>query len=90
MAAKLDEGNECSSYICYNQTSSFRVQVRLGEYNVNFDPDCQDGVCAPPVQDINVEEYVCHTGYNSKLKQNDICLIRLVTPIQFNSKLVWE
>lgn len=64
------------------------MQVRLGEHNVNSDPDCLDGVCAPPVQDINVEEYVCHTGYDSELKQHDICLIRLVKPIQFNSKLV--
>lgn len=51
------------------------------------DPDCQDGMCAPPAQDIKLEEYVCHTDYAYFVNLNDdICLFRLAKPIQFNSK----
>lgn len=61
-----------------------RIQVRLGEHNSNTDPDCTNGVCAPKVQDIDVEEYDCHKGYNKTSFHHDICLIRLAKPIQFN------
>ncbi|XP_054257943.1 CLIP domain-containing serine protease HP8-like [Macrosteles quadrilineatus] len=60
------------------------VQVRLGEYDTETDPDCVDGVCAPPVQDVDVESHICHPNYNKEDYHNDICLIRLATPIQFN------
>uniref|UniRef100_A0A1B6KI46 limulus clotting factor C n=1 Tax=Graphocephala atropunctata TaxID=36148 RepID=A0A1B6KI46_9HEMI len=61
------------------------AEVRLGEHNVTSDPDCVDGVCAPPVQDIVVDEYLCHEDYDTKSYQNDICLLRLANPIQFNN-----
>uniref|UniRef100_A0A1B6MA77 Peptidase S1 domain-containing protein n=1 Tax=Graphocephala atropunctata TaxID=36148 RepID=A0A1B6MA77_9HEMI len=60
------------------------VEVRLGEYNVRTDPDCVDGVCAPPIQDIKVEEVICHGGYNKRSYHNDICLLRLAHPIHFD------
>lgn len=72
-------------YLCLVVPTT-RTQVRLGEYDVRTDPDCQQGVCAPPVQDIDVEDYYCHSGYNTDALQDDICLIRLASPIQFNRK----
>lgn len=64
----------------------FRTKVRLGEYNLSKDKDCEDNVCANTVQEIDVEEEVCHLQYNHTLQENDICLIRLAEPIQFNGK----
>lgn len=65
---------------------SFRTKVRLGEYDLSKEEDCEDNVCANTVQEIDVEEEVCHLQYNSTLQENDICLIRLAEPIQFNGK----
>ncbi|KAG8307794.1 hypothetical protein J6590_013491 [Homalodisca vitripennis] len=64
--------------------SHLGAEVRLGEHITTADPDCVDGVCAPPVQDIVVDEYICHEDYDSKSYQNDICLLRLAKPIEFN------
>lgn len=64
----------------------FRTKVRLGEYDLSKDKDCEDNVCANTVQEIDVEEEVCHLQYNHTLQENDICLIRLAEPIQFNGK----
>uniref|UniRef100_A0A1B6EHF2 Peptidase S1 domain-containing protein n=1 Tax=Cuerna arida TaxID=1464854 RepID=A0A1B6EHF2_9HEMI len=62
------------------------AEVRLGEHITTTDPDCVDGVCAPPAQDIVVDEFICHEDYDAKSYQNDICLLRLAKPIEFNSK----
>lgn len=64
--------------------------MRLGEHNAKTDIDCLDGVCAPPVQDIEVEEITCHSNYEKTMFHNDICLLRLAAPIQFNSKYITE
>uniref|UniRef100_A0A1B6HWG7 Peptidase S1 domain-containing protein n=1 Tax=Homalodisca liturata TaxID=320908 RepID=A0A1B6HWG7_9HEMI len=60
------------------------ISVRLGEHNVRTNPDCEDGVCAPPVQDITIEENTCHENYTEDLLHEDICILRLTNPIQFN------
>uniref|UniRef100_A0A1B6ENS7 limulus clotting factor C n=2 Tax=Cuerna arida TaxID=1464854 RepID=A0A1B6ENS7_9HEMI len=61
------------------------AEVRLGEHITTTDPDCVDGVCAPPAQDIVVDEFICHEDYDAKSYQNDICLLRLAKPIEFNN-----
>lgn len=61
----------------------FRIEVRLGEHDLRTERDCQD-VCAPPVQDIAVEEIIPHPRYR-RPEKNDIGLIRLQWDITFNA-----
>lgn len=77
-----------------------RISVRVGEYDVDSDPDCDRGVCAPPVQDIDVEEFIshpefvpeCDRSFNHRCEKtdkqllNDIALLRLAKPIEFHGK----
>ncbi|ALC45515.1 CG3505, partial [Drosophila busckii] len=66
--------------------------VRLGEWDTLTNPDCQVSKtskqpdCAPPHQDVAVEEIIVHPVYNKdgKSQTNDIALIRLRNPAQLN------
>lgn len=53
--------------------------MRLGEWDTNQDPDCEDGVCAHSVLNIGIENVIAHSNYkpNSKNQEYDIALIRL-------------
>ncbi|CAG9578944.1 unnamed protein product [Danaus chrysippus] len=53
--------------------------VRLGEYDLQADIDCSDGVCADPVQDISVHSVYPHPGFSDQNinRKDDIALIRL-------------
>lgn len=56
--------------------------VRLGEWEISTDKDCVGEYCAPPVQDIAIEEVIPHPGYGSGSEfWNDIGLLRLASPI---------
>ena len=68
--------------------------VRLGEWNITADPDCQilrNGVkvCADPYLDVGVEKIHIHPDYSPNndnegyYAYNDIALIRLVRNIHF-------
>ncbi|XP_077300215.1 CLIP domain-containing serine protease B4-like [Arctopsyche grandis] len=64
--------------------------VRIGEHNIKTPIDCEisddEEICAPKFQDIKVDQIVIHPMYNKPArKQNDIALIRLKTPIDFNT-----
>ncbi|KAM7363924.1 serine protease grass-like isoform 2-T2 [Cochliomyia hominivorax] len=54
--------------------------VRLGEHRLSTDKDCMNlgkkTICAPPVEDVGIEEVIKHSYYNETL-YNDIALIRL-------------
>ncbi|KAI4467772.1 hypothetical protein MML48_2g00022016 [Holotrichia oblita] len=57
-----------------------RIVVRLGEYNLRTQKDCNDEeYCAPPHQDfeVSLSDITVHPQYNTKSLQNDIALIRL-------------
>lgn len=60
--------------------------MRLGEYNIKTDPDCMNGVCAPRI-DVDIEDYICHSQFNPASFHNDICLLRLVKPVEFTGKV---
>lgn len=64
------------------------VSVRLGEYDVSQEVDCQvtnkEKVCAPPVQDIRVERIIPHPGFNNPRWANDIALLRLAAEPDFS------
>jgi hypothetical protein len=54
--------------------------IRLGEYDVQTNPDCDPDNpddCNPPVQDIEVEKLIPHEQYNNPRYSNDIGLVRL-------------
>lgn len=66
------------------------VGVRLGEWNLATNPDCDDSfvnekVCSDPHFDVGVEEMIIHEKYlpNSFNQHNDITLLRLTQKIIF-------
>lgn len=77
---------------------SFRLSLRLGEYNLNTDLDCVnttnvygkklDEYCADPHLDVKVEKMIPHLQYrkpHADILQNDIALIRLAEKVNFTS-----
>lgn len=64
-----------------NLPHGFRVvAIRLGEYDMRTNPDCDPNDinnCNLPVQDIEVEKLIPHAGYNNPRYNNDIGLVRL-------------
>lgn len=63
---------------CCNLFSGPAKYVRLGELDYSVDNDD-----AQPVQ-INIVERIKHTEYTSRLKYNDIALLRLESDVIFN------
>ncbi|XP_049856640.1 spaetzle-processing enzyme-like isoform X2 [Schistocerca gregaria] len=61
-----------------------RGLIRLGEHNTRTDPDCEDGVCAEPVQDFRPSEVLMHAEYDQSPFKNDISLIRLDRAVRFH------
>ncbi|CAG9789268.1 unnamed protein product [Diatraea saccharalis] len=62
--------------------------VVLGEYDVRKDPDCErieeQQFCAPSVRNVSVETVVAHKGYSPQTLVDDIALLRLSEPADFN------
>lgn len=70
--------------------SIFSTTVRLGDYNIDTDPDCVESVgniieCAPSPLILNVEEKIVHEDYNPyDLNQyHDIALLRLAEEVKY-------
>ncbi|KAK3932476.1 CLIP domain-containing serine protease 2 [Frankliniella fusca] len=54
------------------------VVVRLGEFNLTEPVDCDfNKVCAPPAEDIAIEDIISHPNFNIRNIKHDIALIRL-------------
>ncbi|XP_069853442.1 trypsin-4-like [Dipodomys merriami] len=60
---------------CYKS----RIQVRLGEHNINI----QEG----SEQIVSAAKAIRHPGYNSRNLDNDIMLIKLASPVSLNSQV---
>lgn len=60
--------------------------VRLGEWDLRSDTDCQEELCNGPPMDIAIEETVVHKGYRplDPSQHNDIALVRLARPVEFS------
>ncbi|KAI5639875.1 trypsin domain-containing protein [Phthorimaea operculella] len=60
--------------------------VRLGEYDVQQDVDCLDGLCADRPQEIPVQGAYAHPGFSDKNtnRQDDIAIIRLTRRVRLN------
>lgn len=67
---------------------SSRVSVRLGEWDLRYQTDCQYRVCSDAPLDIMVRNIILHSEYSSKsvTHEHDIALIllnRSVTPTRW-------
>lgn len=59
--------------------------MRLGEWDLNNLIDCYEGACAPPAQDIMIEEKIPHESYIDRgSRYNDIALLRLAKKIEYS------
>lgn len=69
---------------------SFRFSVRLGEHTISTQQDCADvndfDTCSE-AEDIPIESFKVHEGYDPATKANDIALIRLTRPVAFSKEL---
>lgn len=62
--------------------------VRLGEWDLQTDPDCDaNNVCAPPVVEQGISQVMVHSDFVplSKEQFNDIALIKMRGPVEFSS-----
>ena len=58
--------------------------------NLNYTVFIEAGIVidgSPIGQDIFVQEVIIHPDYKHKTKRNDIAILKLATPLQFNSKV---
>ncbi|KAK9881642.1 hypothetical protein WA026_017163 [Henosepilachna vigintioctopunctata] len=64
--------------------------VRLGEYNMLSNQDCDDtkSKCAPAVQDLLIESIHVHSEYSNRTNHNDIALMRLSRDADLSSEYV--
>ncbi|RZC43210.1 uncharacterized protein BDFB_002243, partial [Asbolus verrucosus] len=73
---------------CLTNLKFSLLGVRVGEHNINTKVDCEsyeygENICAPPYQDLSIEEIIPHPQYVHKAFPNDIGLLR-VTPIDLS------
>lgn len=64
---------------------SIRAAVRLGEFDLTKEIDCQGNICADPILVLGVEKKIPHDGYNENNpnRANDIGLIRMDSEVKF-------
>nr|XP_019527909.2 phenoloxidase-activating factor 3-like [Aedes albopictus] len=66
--------------------------VRLGDYHTETDEDCQEmdesELCAPPHQDIQIQQIIRHPKYNKPRLANDLVLLKLLSPANVTSEFV--
>lgn len=62
--------------------------VRLGEYDLETNPDCkftdydEERECNPPVLDVDIESLIPHPRYNNPKHSNDIGLVRMAQNVE--------
>lgn len=66
----------------------YRISVRLGEWDLNRHIDCDLDLCAPPAQDIIIQEKIAHENYIPQLRSQyyDIALLRLARKVEYSGK----
>lgn len=75
--------------MCFTFTSKAifsRKHIRLGENFAHSVVDCEDDVCADPVQDIGVEKKIVHSEFNKNYFNNDIALVKLKRAAIYNGE----
>ncbi|KAH8300071.1 hypothetical protein KR044_009497 [Drosophila immigrans] len=68
-----------------------KLSVRLGEHNVSKEMDCTERrgvtICAPPVEDIEVDRVYVHEKYSLRSGHNDIALVKLARDVVFKESI---
>lgn len=71
---------------CLARSNKWRLTfVRLGEWDLDTNPDCENNDCANPPIDIDVAEFVTHPQYRKEQQRHDIGLVRLKQPVTFST-----
>uniref|UniRef100_A0A182SZ09 Peptidase S1 domain-containing protein n=1 Tax=Anopheles maculatus TaxID=74869 RepID=A0A182SZ09_9DIPT len=63
--------------------------VRLGEWDLNSNIDCENRYCNDAPIDVEIEKIIVHNDYapQDKNRHNDIALIRLARQIEYSSSI---
>ncbi|KAH8262269.1 hypothetical protein KR038_005348 [Drosophila bunnanda] len=64
------------------------ITVRLGEYDINTNPDCLGERCFPQYEDFSIAAVLRNRNYVARKFTNDIALLKLTRDIQFNSHIM--
>lgn len=59
------------------QGSTKPIAVRLGEYDMTSNPDCDDSGCAAPFKDYPIDKLIPNENFNGRDADHDIALVRL-------------
>uniref|UniRef100_A0A1I8PZH1 CLIP domain-containing serine protease n=1 Tax=Stomoxys calcitrans TaxID=35570 RepID=A0A1I8PZH1_STOCA len=74
---------------CIRGRESTIIAIRLGEHRKSTTRDCftlmEQEKCAPPVEDIGIEEFILHSNYRGVY--NDIALVRLNRKVEFKEHI---
>ncbi|CAH1116596.1 unnamed protein product [Phaedon cochleariae] len=62
---------------CVTKTKPTSIYVRVGEHDLSREKDCVPYWCAPPVQDLSVEEIIIHQKYRRGEFHDDIAMLRV-------------
>ena len=62
-------------------------KVRLGEWDLRTNPDCEDDFCNEPYVDVPVAEIIVHPEYHSisVAQYHDIAILKLANKVEFNN-----
>ncbi|XP_062550361.1 CLIP domain-containing serine protease B4-like [Armigeres subalbatus] len=60
-----------------------RVVIRLGEWDIESEPDCVEEFCSDKAEDYEIETYRRHENYTSDPTHNDLALIKLPRKVSF-------
>ncbi|XP_055617454.1 CLIP domain-containing serine protease HP8-like [Toxorhynchites rutilus septentrionalis] len=63
--------------------------VRLGEHNLDSEPDCVKRVCAGPVKEYIIEELIPNENFNGYSADHDIALIRLEKQVELSETQIY-
>ena len=76
----LDDETILSAAHCFDNADYYDYSTAFIEAGIMIDG-------SPIGQDIFVQEVIIHPDYKHKTKRNDIAILKLATPLQFNSKV---
>lgn len=60
------------------QGSTKPIAVRLGEYDTDSNPDCDESGCAAPTRDYGIDKFIPNENFNGRDADFDIALVRLL------------
>uniref|UniRef100_A0A1A9UFJ9 CLIP domain-containing serine protease n=1 Tax=Glossina austeni TaxID=7395 RepID=A0A1A9UFJ9_GLOAU len=87
----IEKGYVLTAAHCVYRQEDTIIGVRLGEYNISSSSDCTHSPikseCAPPVEDVGIEEIIIPRDYRKHVFHDDIALIRLDRTVEFRRQL---